>query len=115
MKAENLIDNTEWMFLLTGGIGLDNPHANPARWLGVNSWNEICRLSELPNFKGLREHVTSNLSDWKLFFDSKTPQDNTALPRPWAAKLTLFQKLLLLRVFRSDKLVPAVMKFVGGK
>ncbi|XP_036230121.2 dynein axonemal heavy chain 7 isoform X1 [Bactrocera oleae] len=113
MKAENLIDNTEWMFLLTGGIGLDNPHANPARWLGVNSWNEICRLSELPNFKGLREHVTSNLSDWKLFFDSKTPQDNTALPQPWAAKLTLFQKLLLLRVFRSDKLVPAVMKFVG--
>uniref|UniRef100_A0A1B0F9M2 AAA+ ATPase domain-containing protein n=1 Tax=Glossina morsitans morsitans TaxID=37546 RepID=A0A1B0F9M2_GLOMM len=53
MKTENLVDNAEWLFLLTGGVGLDNPHKNPAKWLGVQSWNEICRLSELPNFKGL--------------------------------------------------------------
>lgn len=115
MKAENRIDNNEWLFLLTGGVGLDNPYKNPAKWLGVQSWNEICRLSDLPNFKGLREHVENNLSAWKEFFDSATPQDNSKVPVVWSKKLSEFQKLLLLRAFRSDKLVPGVLAFVAGK
>lgn len=113
MKSEGKIDNTEWMFLLTGGIGLDNPYPNPAKWLGVNSWNEICRLAELPNYKGLREHIEKNLHEWKPFFDSATPQDSLSLPKSWSGRLTIFQKLLLLRVFRPDKLVPAVLEFVA--
>lgn len=115
MKSVNLIDNSEWLFLLTGGIGLDNPFKNPAKWLGVQNWNEICRLSDFPNFKGLRQHVENNLSDWKEYFDSATPQDYSKIPTEWAKKLTFFQKLLILRVFRSDKLVPGVLNFVDGK
>uniref|UniRef100_A0A1B0G0Q9 Dynein heavy chain n=1 Tax=Glossina morsitans morsitans TaxID=37546 RepID=A0A1B0G0Q9_GLOMM len=114
MKTENLVDNAEWLFLLTGGVGLDNPHKNPAKWLGVQSWNEICRLSELPNFKGLREHIEQNLTLWKNFFDSHTPQDNHSIPEPWSKKLSLFQKLLVLRVLRPDKLVPGVLAFVSN-
>ncbi|KAM7353017.1 dynein heavy chain at 36C isoform 1-T1 [Cochliomyia hominivorax] len=113
MKSEGKIDNTEWMFLLTGGIGLDNPHKNPAKWLGIQSWNEICRLTELSNFKGLREDVVANLEQWKLLFDSNNPQDNESIPQRWQKKLSLFQKLLLLRVFRPDKLVPGILGFVA--
>uniref|UniRef100_A0A1A9WZZ0 Dynein axonemal heavy chain 7 n=1 Tax=Glossina brevipalpis TaxID=37001 RepID=A0A1A9WZZ0_9MUSC len=113
MKSENRIENTEWLFLLTGGVGLDNPYKNPAKWLGVQSWNEICRLSELANFKGFREHVEQNLTLWKGFFDSPTPQDNQSIPQPWSTKLSMFQKLLILRVLRPDKLVPGVLAFVA--
>uniref|UniRef100_A0A1A9WZY9 Dynein heavy chain 7, axonemal n=1 Tax=Glossina brevipalpis TaxID=37001 RepID=A0A1A9WZY9_9MUSC len=113
MKSENNIDNTEWLFLLTGGVGLDNPYTNPAKWLGVQSWNEICRLSELPNFKGFREHIGQNLTLWKVFFDSHTPQDSQSVPQPWSTKLSMFQKLLILRVLRPDKLVPGVLAFVA--
>ncbi|XP_073827136.1 dynein heavy chain at 36C [Musca autumnalis] len=112
MKAEGRIDNSEWMFLLTGGIGLDNPHKNPAKWLGVQSWNELCRLAELQHFKGLRENFTANLDEWKKFFESEIPHNFEALPTPWD-KTTMLQKLLLLRVFRPDKLVPAVLRFVA--
>ncbi|ALC38670.1 Dhc36C [Drosophila busckii] len=113
MKHENLIDNGEWMFLLTGGIGLENPHKNPASWLGVQNWDEVCRLSSLPNFKGLREDVTANPDRWKLMFDAKSPQDLAAIPADWKKRITMFQQLLILRVFRPDKLVPAVLNFVA--
>lgn len=115
MKHENLIDNGEWMFLLTGGIGLENPYKNPTAWLGVQNWDECCRLSSLSAFKGLREDVTDNSASWKVFFDSKTPQDNKAIPSAWLKRLSVFQQLLLLRVFRPDKLVPAVLNFVAGE
>jgi len=38
-----------WRFLLTGGVALHNPHANPApHWLSDKSWSEIVRASQLP-------------------------------------------------------------------
>lgn len=51
MKSRDEVDLSEWMFLLTGGVGLDNPHKNPSGWLVDKSWDELCRLDELPNFK----------------------------------------------------------------
>lgn len=113
MKSEGKIDNNEWMFLLTGGVGLENPLANPCPWLMVKNWDEICRLSDLQKFNGLREHVTKNVDAWKQYFDAILPHE-ASLPDPWEKKLSSFQKLCILRVFRPDKLVPAVQSFVSG-
>ena len=50
------IDDTVWRFLLTGGVALENPHANPAPgWLTDKSWSEVVRASNLPNLNGFRE------------------------------------------------------------
>ena len=37
------------------------------------------------------------------------------LPQPWADKLTSFQKLLVLRVLRPDKMVVALRRFVRSE
>ena len=51
-----LIDDTVWRFLLTGGVGLDNPHPNPApTWLTDKAWSEIVRATNLAKFKGFHE------------------------------------------------------------
>ncbi|CAH1117610.1 unnamed protein product [Phaedon cochleariae] len=113
MKSRDEIDTSEWMFLLTGGVGLDNPHINPTDWLVTKSWDELCRLNDLPDFVGIIQHFSANSNKWKVVFDSGEPQD-CPLPPPWDTKLNLFQKLLVLRCLRYDKVVPAIQNFVSA-
>ncbi|XP_012251165.2 dynein axonemal heavy chain 7-like isoform X2 [Athalia rosae] len=110
MNKEGKVSMPHWMFLLTGGVGLDNPFENPTSWLPLKSWNELCRLDTIEGFKGIREHFTSNLTAWKAIFDEKQPQ-SAVLPSPFR-KLNPLEKMLVLRCIRPDKIVPAVQAFV---
>jgi len=42
---------SQWLFLLTGGIGLENPYVNPAEWLPVKQWDQLCRLNNIKGFE----------------------------------------------------------------
>lgn len=85
---------------------------NPASsWLVDKSWDEICRCSELANFKGFREHFEKNMHKWKELYDSKEPHQNT-FPEPYHDKLNLFQKMILIRCICPDKITLAVTDFV---
>jgi dynein heavy chain len=114
LKHTKEVDEDEWRFLLTGGIGLDNPHSNPTSWLPPMSWDEICRLDDLPRFNGIRKKFPAQKEGWKAIYDSPEPQ-NMPLPGEWDENLGMFQKLLTLRCLRSDKMVPAIQAFVTAK
>ncbi|EDO45806.1 predicted protein [Nematostella vectensis] len=104
----------EWRFLLTGGVGLDNPHSNPASWLPSRSWDEICRLDDMSKFKGFRQKFPRTLEGWKKIYDSNEPQ-TMPLPGEWEEKFDFFQKMVLLRCLRPDKITPCVQNFVTVK
>jgi len=108
------MDPDELRFFLTGGISTgDNPYENPAEdWLIGKSWGEVCRLSELPKFNGLREHFENETELWKAIYDSSEPH-NATLPGVWGEKLNAFQFLLVIRCVRPDKVVPALTHFIS--
>ena len=83
-------------------------------WLPEKSWNELCRLDDLERFKGLRVRFRSESEDWKKIYDSVEPH-HESLPENWNKKLGMFQRMLLLRCLRPDKVIPAVQDFVVEK
>jgi dynein heavy chain len=115
-RYTNEVDADEWQFLQTGGILIDGRlSSNPASsWLSDKSWGEVNRISLLPSFKGLCDHFSENISEWESFYNSVDPF-NTTIPGEWDAKLSSFQKLLVVRILRPDKLVAASVEYVKIK
>ena len=110
MKHEKKIDEEEWRFLLTGGVGLDNPNTNPSAWLPTKSWDEMCRLDSMTAFKDIRKKFLSQKDQWKVVYDSVEPY-NESFPSDWN-KLKDFQRICVIRCIRPDKIVPMVQNFV---
>ena len=110
MKHEKKIDDAEYIFLLTGGVGLDNPNTNPSAWLPTKSWDEFCRLDSLPNFKDIRKKFLSQKDAWKIVYDSIEPY-NEKFPGEWN-ELKDFPRMCVIRCIRPDKIVPMVQDFV---
>lgn len=50
LNKQGKMSMVQWMFFLTGGVGLENPHPNPTEWLPTKSWDELCRLNDIPGF-----------------------------------------------------------------
>lgn len=55
LKAKNELCQHEFMFFLTGGVGLENKIPNPDNsWLSDKSWDEICRMCDFEAFEGYK-------------------------------------------------------------
>jgi len=114
LKGGGKVNEEEWLFLLTGGVGMDNPHPNPCPdWLSTPSWDLFCRLDHLPAFSGMRDQFASQQADWRAIYDDANPHQHP-LPGDWAYKLHGIQKLCALRCVRPDKLCLGVLDFVQG-
>lgn len=111
MLSTNEMNHEEYVFLITGGIAVENLIKKQVDWLPDKGWDEICRLDNLPAFKGFRESFATLEKDWKTVYDDLEPHNKT-LPGGWDEKLTPFQKLLVVRVLRPDKLTIAISEFV---
>lgn len=62
---------------------------------------------KLPAFNGIDTFFISNHKEFQKIFDSLEPH-NMPLPGEWNKKLNSFQKLLVLKSIRPDKMTLAI-------
>ncbi|XP_037386166.1 dynein axonemal heavy chain 1 isoform X5 [Talpa occidentalis] len=112
MMNEGKINQNEWHYLLSGG-SIQAMTENPAPdWLSDRAWRDILALSNLPAFSSLTSDFVEHLSEFQAIFDSPEPH-REPLPGIWDQYLDQFQKLLILRCLRGDKVTNAMQDFVA--
>ena len=116
---EDKIKSTELRFLLAGPsseIQVEPPE-NPTKWISPNDWNsfynQLHGMTYLCDaFKGIDNDFMKNHDKFLPFFES--PQnEHTSLPAPYENTLTDFQKLILIKAIRFDKLTNELNYYVG--
>ncbi|NXD64149.1 DYH1 protein, partial [Eolophus roseicapillus] len=118
LMNDGQIDMEEWRYLLSGGV-IKEMKENPApAWLYERVWGDILALSSLKNFSSFANDFVDNLEEFRAIFDSPKPHRQVPptlapLPGKWEAELDAFQKLLVLRCLRGDKITNAMQDFVA--
>jgi len=51
------------------------------------------------------------VKDWKNYYDL-TDHENSKFPNPWYDKLSDFQRIVIVRTIRPDKVIPAITKLI---
>lgn len=114
----NEMDPEEWRFLLAGPVGDFQIAKNPTDWLGELEWAEIYKqfagMALLKHFKGIDQYFVQNHKKFQLIFDSNEPQD-AKLPPDLEEKYNYFQKMLVIKSLRPDKLTLAIQNFIVEK
>ncbi|OXU22263.1 hypothetical protein TSAR_003308 [Trichomalopsis sarcophagae] len=110
-QASGELSRDEMSFFLSGGLVLQSSSApNPAPdWLAEKSWEEIKRSANLRPFARLAQDFDA--ARWKTFYDDVNPEE-ASLPQPWEPELTDFQKLIVIRMIRPDKVIPKILQYV---
>jgi len=104
-------DPAELRFMLTGGVDLEaNKGDNPAPWLPDITWKMLCRTTQLPAMAQFVDDFKKDVDKWRPVYDAPLPHEVT-MPGAWAECGPL-QKLIIYRLLRPDKLVPAIFQYV---
>ena len=114
MSSEDRLPANEYSFLLTGGVGVTGKEVSqPAEeWISPKMWGEITRLASVAEpFANVPEDISADVAAWRAIYDSSQPHQEK-LPGAYSETTSEFQRLLLLRCLRPDKLLPGVNDFV---
>jgi dynein heavy chain len=109
------IDRRQLDFLLRGKrkVGVDRPES-VAEWCSEPSWAAAQALAEVeggsPSFSLLPADMAES-NRWRVWAEGEKPEDEK-LPTDWK-NLTSFQRLLILRCLRPDRLTSALESFVA--
>ncbi len=110
----------EWSYLVRGAgaaATTTKPNPHPA-WITPNMWISIVHLEQaMPDtFLGFTESVIAFGPEWQAWFETDEPHLQV-LPCSWEEKLAAkpFCKLLVIKVFREEKLIFACSQYVAGK
>ncbi|XP_011874224.1 PREDICTED: dynein heavy chain 10, axonemal [Vollenhovia emeryi] len=117
MKIEQSIGNVNQKqldFFAKGSMVLEkSPKSNPTTWLPTSGWEDILKLASdfSEKFEQLPEELRDFEDEWKKLYDSDTPEIEE-LPCDYNARLTSFERLMLLRCFRVDRVYRGIINYI---
>ena len=104
--------------MLTGPQGTISIPPNPTTWLSDNTWKsiyeEVNGLEKLERFHGFERYFLTNVDLFRNIFDSLNAHEEP-LPTEWDSKLNEFEKMLVLKAIRPDKVISAIQNWVTAK
>eukprot|EP00736_Rhodelphis_marinus_P010572 Rmarinus@m.9666 len=105
------IDHDMFQFLLKGPkrIVEDNPCSD---WMSDDVWGSLLELAEIEPFSAICDDINGSSKRWKEWTEVLAPE-NEPLPGDWK-KIPEFQKLLIIRSLRPDRMTEALATFVKG-
>lgn len=78
-------------------------------------WTTVLGLEELPSFRGLRASLEhADTQRWREYFLADS-LETAHMPVYWEQKLSAFQRMMILKAFKEEKVIFAVRDFVGAK
>lgn len=113
MDGDGNLNKTELDFFLKGNTSLEAASKEkPFAWMSNNGWKDLLRLSTLGDaFSNLLPDVENNAKLWKDWYDLEAPEQ-VPIPCGYSDTLNKFQQLLVVRIFRSDRVVNAIKNFI---
>jgi len=116
--GDNQIDMDEWRFFLAGPSGTIEPKPNPTDWLDDIEWGQVYEqlysMSQLEAFKGIDSYFIEFHKKFKKIFDASEAHLEK-MPGEWDEKLSSFQKIIVLKAIRLDKVTAAITNFIIEK
>ncbi|KAK2951696.1 putative Dynein axonemal heavy chain 1 [Blattamonas nauphoetae] len=121
-RDTGVLSTLEWRFILLGKSALTtSKNEQPEQigmtqpsWIGDQEWKLILALEKIEiekngemkkPFQGLAYSISERCKDqWEEWAKSNAPEE-TAIPQPWNSTLNVFQKLLVLRILREERVV----------
>lgn len=102
-------------YLLKVKTCIDPGNMGPLQeWLPEIIWPRIKALESLTRFKGLGDNMQSDSDDWNAWFDSEKAE-NAKLPGEYEKTLTQFDRMILLRAMRPDRLLISLGEFISSE
>ena len=112
-EGKNQLNRKELDFFLKGNTKLgDSNNGRIVKWLSETNCKDIESLVELGDvWREFANDLISSEDEWKEWFDSETPE-SVPLPKPYNEKISTFQRLLILRVSRPDRISLGIDKLI---
>ena len=87
------------------------PKKRALEWLPPTVWLEIVYTAATVDYvKEIMDHLPKNDAAWRAWYEAATPEA-TLLPEPFESKLSPLAKLVVVKIMRPERLLPASLQY----